>query len=136
MTAGPLDISVLSLYSQQLPMPTVDVGLAARRVFPALHIRNLIFFLFRAAPVANGSLEVPRLGVESKLQLPAYATATATWNPNLICDLHHSSWQCQILSPLNEARDRTRIVMDTGRICYHRAMMGTLAICFSPLDTV
>lgn len=46
MTAGPLDISVLSLYSQQLPMPTVDVGLAARRVFPALHIRNLIFFSF------------------------------------------------------------------------------------------
>ena len=26
-------------------------------------------------------MEVARLGVESELQLPAYATATATWDP-------------------------------------------------------
>ena len=26
------------------------------------------------------ALDVPRLGVESKLQLPAYTTATATWD--------------------------------------------------------
>ena len=32
------------------------------------------FFFFRAAPMAY---EVPRLGVESELQLLAYATATA-----------------------------------------------------------
>ena len=37
-------------------------------------------------------MKVPRLGVESELQLPAYATATATATPDLscICDLHHS----------------------------------------------
>ena len=32
-------------------------------------------------------MEVPRLGVESELQLPAYATATATQNPSHVCDL-------------------------------------------------
>ena len=30
--------------------------------------------------------EVPGLGVESELQLPAYTTATATWNRSSICD--------------------------------------------------
>ena len=37
----------------------------------------------------------------------AYATATvrATGNPSHVCNLHHSSWQCQILNPLSEARD-------------------------------
>ena len=32
-----------------------------------------------------------------------------------ICDLHHSSLQHQILNPLIEARDRTRVLMDTSR---------------------
>ena len=35
-------------------------------------------------------MEVPRLGVESELQLPAYATATATWDLSHVCNLHHS----------------------------------------------
>ena len=50
-------------------------------------------------------MEVLRLGVESELQLPAYATAIATPDPSHICNLHHSSRQCQILNPLSEARD-------------------------------
>ena len=36
-------------------------------------------------------MEVPRLGVELELQLPANTTATATSDPSRICDLHHSS---------------------------------------------
>ena len=52
-------------------------------------------------------LEVPGLGVESELQLPAYTTATATPDPSCICDLHHGSRQRRILNPLSEARDRT-----------------------------
>ena len=38
-------------------------------------------------------MEIPRLGVESALQGPAYptATATATWDLSCVCDLHHSS---------------------------------------------
>ena len=63
-------------------------------------------------------MEVPRLGIELELQLPAYTTATATWDPSRVCDLYHSSWQRQILNPLSEAGDRTRILMDTSQVCY------------------
>ena len=59
-------------------------------------------------------MEVPRLGVESALQLPAYATATALQDPNCICDLHHSSQQRWIPNPLSEARDQTCILIDTS----------------------
>ena len=44
-------------------------------------------------------MEVPRLGVKSELQLPAYTTATEIQDLRCICDLHHSSQQCQILNP-------------------------------------
>ena len=54
-------------------------------------------------------MEVPRLGVQSELQLQAYAAATAAWDPSRVCDLHHSSRQRQILNPLSEARDQTHI---------------------------
>ena len=40
--------------------------------------------------------EVPRLGVEVELQLPAYTTAIATQDPSCVCDLHHSSQQAQV----------------------------------------
>ena len=50
-------------------------------------------------------MEVPRLGVESEQQLLAYARATATPDPSHVCELHHSSRQCQTLNPLSEARD-------------------------------
>ena len=60
--------------------------------------------------------EVPRLGSKSKLHFPAYTTATAMWNSSCDCDLHHSSWQCQILNPLSKARDRTLILTDTSLV--------------------
>ena len=53
-------------------------------------------------------MEVLKLGVESKLQLPAYTTAAATPDPSHICDLYCSSQQCQILNPLRKARGHTR----------------------------
>ena len=34
-------------------------------------------------------MEVPRLGVESELQLRAYTTAMATPDPSHTCKLHH-----------------------------------------------
>ena len=61
-------------------------------------------------------LEIPMLGVELELQLPAYAIATATGDPSCICDLHHSSRLHQILNPLSEARDRTHILMNTSQV--------------------
>ena len=50
-------------------------------------------------------MEVPKLGIESELQLLAYITATATWDPGHVCDLHHSSRQWQIVNSLSEVRD-------------------------------
>ena len=61
-------------------------------------------------------MEVPRPGVKSELQLRAYATATATQDLSLICDLQHSSAQHRILNPLSKARDRTRVLIDTSRV--------------------
>ena len=52
-------------------------------------------------------MEVPRPGVQLELQLSAYTTTTATRDPSHVCNLHHSSRQCQILDPLSEARDLT-----------------------------
>ena len=43
-------------------------------------------------------MDIPRLGVQSKLELPAYTTATATPNPSYVCDLHVSSRQPGSLS--------------------------------------
>ena len=54
-------------------------------------------------------MEVPRLGVESELQLPA----TATQACELTCDLSLSVQQCQILNPLSEAQDQTHIFRET-----------------------
>ena len=59
-------------------------------------------------------IEIPRLGVKLEPQLLAYATATAMPDPSHICDSYHSSWQCQILNSVREARDRTRILMDSS----------------------
>ena len=61
-------------------------------------------------------MQVPRLGVQSEQQPPAYATATATRDPSHVCDLHHSSQQRGILNPLSEAKDGTRNLMVPNRI--------------------
>ena len=71
-------------------------------------------------------VEVPRLGVELELQLPAYTTATAMRDSSCNCNLHHSSWECQTLNPLSETRDQTHILKDTSQVCYRWAMTGTL----------
>ena len=70
-------------------------------------------------------MEVPRQGVESELQLPTYAMATATWDLSLIFDLHRSSWQWWILNPLSEAMNQTCILVDSSRAHYCCAMVGT-----------
>ena len=53
-----------------------------------------IFFFFFWSFVFLGPypwhMEVPRLGVKLELRLPAYTTATATWDLSHVCDLHHS----------------------------------------------
>jgi len=70
-------------------------------------------------------MEIPRLVVELELQLLAYATATATQDPSLVCNLHHISWQRQILNPLSEARDYTCNLMDNSWIHFHSTTTRT-----------
>ena len=55
---------------------------------------GIFVFLFVFTGPHPWHMEVPRLGVESMLQLPAYTTATAKQDPSCTCDLHHNSWQC------------------------------------------
>ena len=61
-------------------------------------------------------MEVPRLGVESELQLLAYTTVRATPDLSHICDLCCSLQPCEILNPLSEARDRTCILWRQCRV--------------------
>ena len=70
-------------------------------------------------------MEFPGLGIKSELQLPSYTTATATSDPSRVYDLHHSSWQRQILNPPSEARDQSHILMDASQICFHGTTMET-----------
>ena len=76
----------------------------------------LLFFSFVFLGSYLWQREVLRLGVESEPQLLAYTTATAMPDLNHVCDLYHSSWQCQILNPLSRARDWTRVLMGSGRV--------------------
>ena len=64
-------------------------------------------------------MEVPRLGVESELQLPAYtaAAATSVTDPSHILHLRPTP---QLIAtpvpyPLSKARDQTQILMDTSQ---------------------
>ena len=75
-------------------------------------------------------MEVPRLGVESELQLPAYARATATQDPSRICKLHYSSWQRRILNPLSEARGRIYVLWILVRFVSVEPRGELLCLCF------
>ena len=57
-------------------------------------------------------MEVPRPGVELELQLPATATATATGDPSHVLTYSTAQGNSGSFNPLNEARDRTPILMD------------------------
>ena len=79
-------------------------------------------------------LETPRLGVESKLQLPT--TATATQDPSHAFNLHHSSQQHWTLDLLSEARDWNCILLDTRWVRFHQATMGTPMLFFFLIDRI
>ena len=85
-------------------------------IFAFLKTYTYLFFCFLGPYLCH--MEVPRLRVESELQLLACTTATATWDPSCVCHLHYSSRPRSILNPLSEARDRTHIPMDTSRVHY------------------
>ena len=59
---------------------------------------NIVLSLYLTTSSTSGSSQA---GAELELQLPAYTTATAMWDPSHVCDLQHSSQQRQILNPLS-----------------------------------
>jgi len=70
-------------------------------------------------------MEVPRLWLETELCLLAYVRATATPDLIPVCDLHHRSWQLQILNLMSGAGDQTCVLMDTSQVYYCCVTMGT-----------
>ena len=76
-----------------------------------------VFFVFLGPHAWH--MDVPRLGVQSELQLLDYTTATATRDLSRVCNSHHSSEQCQIFNTLREARDQTYVLMGTSQIRFH-----------------
>ena len=85
-----------------LSLSTKQINNAGRQVFLVF---VLVWFGFVLLGPHTWHMEVPRLGVESELQLPDYTTATATPDRSLIFDLHNRSPQHRIVNPLSEARD-------------------------------
>ena len=91
-----------------------------------------IFFSHLLGPQLQ-HMEVPRLEVQSELQLLAYAIAMATPYPSHIHDLCHSFQQLWILNPLSEAGDRTQILMDTSCVGFFLFVFLFFVFVFSGL---
>ena len=102
-----------SLYLLFLIIPISSLVTLAQLLSAVATSMVIFFFFFSFLGPHPRHMEVPRLGVESELQLPDCATATAMQDPSLICDLRHSSWQRRILNSLSDARNRTQILMGT-----------------------
>ena len=85
---------IMQMLQNRKPLSLSNAAIVERG-FPNLKsfFWSFFFFFFLMRPHPR-HLEVPRLGVESELQLLTYTTA-------------HSS-------PLSEAKDQTRILMDTS----------------------
>ena len=63
------------------------------------------------------------------MEIPRLTTATAMQEPSHVCDLHHSSWQRQVLNPLSKARDWTQNLMVPSQIRFHCTRTGTPSHC-------
>ena len=68
-------------------------------------------------------MEVPR--PEANQSCSFWPTTQIQPDPSRVFNLHHSSWQRQILNPLSKVRDWTHILMDTSRAHYSWAIEGT-----------
>ena len=73
---------------------------------------GLLKFFFFFLQLHLWHMEVPRRGVESELQLLAFATGIAMRDLSCTYNLCSSLWQCWILNPLSENRDRTHILTE------------------------
>ena len=74
------------------------------------------FVLFVFLGLHPQHMEVPRWGVESELQLPAYTTTPEMHRILATFASYHSSWQRWIPNPLSKARNQTHILMETSQV--------------------
>ena len=110
--------------------PSVCVSVFWTTIYICYLIIIIIFFFLPFLRPHWQHMEVPRLGVELELQLLAFDIAIAMHDSSLICDLHHSLQQCQILNPLSKAGDWPYIPKDGSWVCYYWATMGTPSYFF------
>ena len=69
--------------------------------------------------LTSASKELSFSGLENNTELTialGEQTPGTTPDPSCVCNLHQSSWQCRILNPLSEARDRTHNLLVPSRI--------------------
>ena len=71
---------------------------------------NIFIFAAYGGSQASGQIGAVAAGLN--------ATATATLDLSLICDLHHSLWQHRILNPQSKAMDQTCILMDASQLTH------------------
>ena len=67
--------------------------------------KTLFFFFF--APMAYGRSPGRGQIRAAGLHHSHSNTRSRPWDPGCFCNLHHSSWQCQILNPLSRAWAQT-----------------------------
>ena len=80
------------------------------------------FGLLRGTPVAYGSSQARGwIGAAAASLHRSHSNSGS----NHVCHLYRSSQQRRICNPLNEARDQTRVLMDTSRVHYHWATTRT-----------
>ena len=117
-------LSLSSILSSP-PYFIIDVSTTWYVFILNIHIfKFYLTFLFVFLGPHPQNMEVSRLGVKSELLLLAYATAMQ--DQSHVCDLQHSSWQCRILNPLSEARDRAWNLMVPSRVHFLCATTRTL----------
>ena len=136
LSESPSTLLSPSLLFPQLPCSHRELGQSSFLVQPEkviIYFILFILFILSFLPFLGllpQHMEVPRPEDELELQLPAYPTATAMPDPSRVCDLHHSSWQHQILNPQSKARDPTRILIHTSWVRFHCATIGTHTLFF------
>ena len=95
-------------------------------------IQAFFFFFFWFLELHLQHMEASRLGQGANQSCSSQPTPTR--DLNRICDLYHSSWQCQILNLLSKTRDRTCNLIVPSQIHFPGTMMGTPAAeSYSPL---
>ena len=85
------------------------VCLSRSQSFAEQKFLPFFFFVFNSCTCGMWKF----LGWRLRAVAEVYATATATLDLSLFCDLCRRLWQHQILNPLSEARDQTCILTET-----------------------